>query len=77
MISLSPTLFYHSVASLANAVLDPIMEFCYGKGLLAILHNDIDMPFPKSGQDNWDLDQYSALMKCHPIDPSFGRIAAW
>ena len=54
------------VASLTNPALDRILDFCGETGLLVILHNDIDMPFPKSGQDNWDLEQFSALFKRHP-----------
>jgi predicted TIM-barrel fold metal-dependent hydrolase len=54
------------VASLTNPALDRILDFCAETGLLVILHNDIDMPFPKDGQDNWDLEQFSALMKRHP-----------
>jgi predicted TIM-barrel fold metal-dependent hydrolase len=54
------------VASLTNPALDRILDFCAETGLLVILHNDIDMPFPKNGQDNWDLEQFSALMKRHP-----------
>lgn len=53
-------------ASLNNPALDRIFDFCAETGLIAILHNDIDMPFPKSGQDNWDLAQFSALLKRHP-----------
>jgi predicted TIM-barrel fold metal-dependent hydrolase len=54
------------VASLTNPALDRILDFCAESGLLVILHNDIDMPFPKSGQDNWDVLQMSALFKRHP-----------
>jgi predicted TIM-barrel fold metal-dependent hydrolase len=54
------------VASLTNPALDRILDFCSESGLLVILHNDIDMPFPKSGQDNWDVLQLSALFKRHP-----------
>ena len=54
------------VASLTNPALDRILDFCGETGLLVILHNDIDMPFPKGGQDNWDLEQFSALLKRHP-----------
>ncbi len=35
------------VASLTNPALDRILDFCAETGLLVILHNDIDMPFPK------------------------------
>lgn len=54
------------VSSLTNPALDRILEFCAETGLVVILHNDIDMPFPKSGQDNWDIEQFSALLKRHP-----------
>lgn len=53
-------------ASLNNPALDRIFDFCAETGLIAILHNDIDMPFPKNGQDNWDLAQFRALMLRHP-----------
>jgi predicted TIM-barrel fold metal-dependent hydrolase len=54
------------VATLNNPALDKILDFCAESGLLVILHNDINMPFPKDGQDNWDLMQFSALLKRHP-----------
>src|SRR4249920_481519 len=52
-------------ASLTNPALDRILDFCAETGLLVILHNDIDMPFPKSGQDNWDVAQLRELFKRH------------
>lgn len=52
-------------ATLNNPALDRILDFCAETGLLVILHNDIDMPFPKNDQDNWDLAQLSALFKRH------------
>ena len=36
------------VASLLNPALDSIFSFCAETGLVSILHNDIDKPFPKS-----------------------------
>ena len=54
------------VATLNNPALDRIFDFCAETGLIAILHNDIDMPFPKNGQDNWDLAQFRELLKRHP-----------
>jgi predicted TIM-barrel fold metal-dependent hydrolase len=53
------------VATLNNPALDRILDFCAESGLLVILHNDIDMPFPKSGQDNWDVAQLRELFKRH------------
>ena len=55
-----------TVASLTNPALDRILDFCAEAGLQVIIHNDIDMPFPKSGQDNWDVKQLSDLFKRHP-----------
>jgi len=37
-------------ASLNNPALDRILDFAAETGLVVILHNDIDMPYPKSGQ---------------------------
>lgn len=53
------------LATLNNPALDRILDFCAESGLLVILHNDINMPFPKDGQENWDLAQFSALLKRH------------
>jgi predicted TIM-barrel fold metal-dependent hydrolase len=53
-------------ASLTNPALDRIFDFCAEAGLQVIIHNDIDMPFPKTGQDNWDIRQLSDLFKRHP-----------
>jgi hypothetical protein len=53
-------------ASLTNPSLDRILDFCAEVGLQVIIHNDVDMPFPKSGQDNWDIKQLSDLFKRHP-----------
>ena len=36
-------------ASLLDPALDRILDFTAETGLVAILHNDIDMPFPKAG----------------------------
>ena len=54
------------VATLNNPALDRILDFCAESGLLVILHNDINMPFPKNGQENWDLAQLRELFKRHP-----------
>ncbi len=51
-------------ASLLDPALDRIFDFCGEAGLVAILHNDVDMPFPKPGQEPYmvvqmrDLQQY-------------------
>jgi predicted TIM-barrel fold metal-dependent hydrolase len=53
-------------ASLTNPALDRIFDFAGEVGLLAILHNDIDMPFPKPGQDPYQILQLRDLFKRHP-----------
>jgi predicted TIM-barrel fold metal-dependent hydrolase len=53
-------------ASLTNPALDRIFDFAGEVGLVAILHNDLDVPFPKPGQDPYQLVQLSALFKRHP-----------
>jgi predicted TIM-barrel fold metal-dependent hydrolase len=53
-------------ASLTNPALDRILEFAAEAGLVVILHNDIDMPFPKPGQEPYMLAQLKALFVRHP-----------
>jgi len=52
-------------ASLNDRALDRIFDLCAEVGLVAILHNDIDMPFPKSGQDPYILAQLKDLFRRH------------
>ena len=53
-------------ASLLNPALDRMLDFAGEVGLVAILHNDIDMPFPKPGQDPYQVEQMRDLVKRHP-----------
>jgi predicted TIM-barrel fold metal-dependent hydrolase len=53
-------------ASLTNPALDRILDFAGEAGLVVILHNDIDMPFPKPGQDPYLVVQLRDLIKRHP-----------
>jgi hypothetical protein len=53
------------VASFTDPALDRILEFCAESGLLAIVHNDIDNPFPKPGKPNY-LTGMQDLIKRHP-----------
>ncbi len=53
------------VASFYDPALDRILEFCAESGLLAIVHNDIDNPFPKPGKPNY-LTGMQDLVKRHP-----------
>ena len=53
-------------ASLTNPALDRILDFAGEVGLVVILHNDVDMPFPKPGQDPYQAAQLGALFRRHP-----------
>src|SRR6187399_1994112 len=44
-------------ASLLNPALDRLLDFSGEAGLVVILHNDVDMPFPKPGQDPYQVTQ--------------------
>src|SRR5262245_23184642 len=54
------------VASLLNPALDRILDFAGEVGLVVLLHNDIDMPFPKPGQDPYLVVQLRDVIKRHP-----------
>jgi hypothetical protein len=54
------------VASLADPALDRILDFCAETGLLVILHNDLNTPFPKPGKPPAYLEQMRSLIKRHP-----------
>lgn len=53
-------------ASLTDPALDRIFAFCAESGLVAILHNDIDMPFAKQGAEPVYLTQTKAVLRRHP-----------
>lgn len=53
-------------ASLLNPALDRILETAGEIGLVVILHNDVDMPFPRPGQDPYQVTQLRDLIKRHP-----------
>lgn len=53
------------VASFYDPALDSILNFCAEVGLVALIHNDIDNPFPKPGKPNY-LDGMKDLVKRHP-----------
>ena len=53
-------------ASLLNPALDRLLDFAGEVGLVAIMHNDVDMPFPKPGQDPYQVVQLRDLVKRHP-----------
>jgi predicted TIM-barrel fold metal-dependent hydrolase len=54
------------VASLQDPALDRIMDFAAETGLVVILHNDLDTPFPKQGKSPAYLDQMKDLLRRHP-----------
>jgi len=54
------------VASLQNPALDRILDFAGEVGLVVLLHNDIDIPFAKSGAQPAYLDEIKALFRRHP-----------
>jgi predicted TIM-barrel fold metal-dependent hydrolase len=53
-------------ASLTNPALDRLLDLCAETGLVALIHNDADMPFPKPGQDPYQVEQLRALFLRHP-----------
>jgi predicted TIM-barrel fold metal-dependent hydrolase len=53
-------------ASLTSPALDRILDLAGEVGLVVILHNDIDMPFPKPDQEPYLLAQLKALFERHP-----------
>lgn len=54
------------VASLTNPALDSVLALAGQAGLVVILHNDIDVPFAKTGAEPAYLAQMTALLKRHP-----------
>jgi hypothetical protein len=53
-------------ASLTNPALDRILDVAGEVGLVVLLHNDVDAPFPKPGQEPYQLTQLRALFRRHP-----------
>jgi len=53
-------------ASLKDPALDRIFDLVGEVGLVAILHNDVDMPFPKPNQDPYIVAQLRAVLARHP-----------
>jgi hypothetical protein len=53
-------------ASLTNPALDRLLDFAGDVGLVVLLHNDADMPFPKPGQEPYQLIQLRDLFLRHP-----------
>jgi hypothetical protein len=53
-------------ASLTNRALDRLLDFAGEVGLVALIHNDIDAPFPKPGQEPYQVVQLRDLFLRHP-----------
>jgi predicted TIM-barrel fold metal-dependent hydrolase len=53
-------------ASLTNPALDRILDFAGEVGLIALMHSDVDMPFPKADQEPYQVAQLRDLFKRHP-----------
>jgi amidohydrolase family protein len=53
-------------ASLTNPALDRILDFAGDVGLVVLLHNDVNMPFPRAGQDPYPAVQLGQLLRRHP-----------
>ena len=56
-------------ASLTNPALDRILDFAAEAGLVVLIHNDVDMPFPKEGSPPLYLAQMRDLLRRHPNGP--------
>ena len=50
------------VASLTNPALDSILSFAGEAGLVVLIHNDLDRPFAKAGEEPIYLTQMKALL---------------
>ena len=53
-------------ASLLNPALDRILDFAGTVGLVALIHNDMDVPFAAEGSQPAYLDQMKGVLKRHP-----------
>src|SRR5882724_1626296 len=53
-------------ASLTNPALDRLLDFAGEVGLVVLIHNDIDTPYPKSGQEPYQILQLRDLFRRHP-----------
>jgi hypothetical protein len=53
-------------ASLTNPALDRLLDFAGDVGLIALMHNDIDAPFPKPNQEPYQVVQLRELFLRHP-----------
>ena len=54
------------VASLTDPALDRILDFAAEVGLVVLIHNDVDRPFPRTGEAPVFLAQFKELITRHP-----------
>ena len=54
------------VASLSDPALDRLLDFAAEVGLVCLIHNDVDRPFPRKGDPPVFLKQFRALLLRHP-----------
>lgn len=54
------------VAALQDPALDRILDFAGEVGLVALIHNDMDIPFAKEGSEPAYLEQMKEVLKRHP-----------
>ena len=54
------------VATLGDPALHRIFDFAAETGLVVILHNDADVPFPRPDQEPYMIQQLKALFLAHP-----------
>src|SRR6478736_5656745 len=53
-------------ASLRNPALDKLLDFAAEVGLVVLIHNDMDVPFAKSGTEPAYLSQMKSVLARHP-----------
>ena len=54
------------VASLTDPALDRVLDFAAEVGLVVLIHNDVDRPFPRPGDPPAFLQQFRELLHRHP-----------
>jgi len=54
------------VPSLTDPALDRILDLAAEVGLVVLIHNDIDTPYSKPGQELYELKQMGDLFRRHP-----------
>jgi predicted TIM-barrel fold metal-dependent hydrolase len=54
------------VASLTDPALDRLLDFAAEVGLVVLVHNDVDRPYPRKGEAPAFLAQFRELLERHP-----------